>query len=182
MAFEQSSAISAVHAAREDWFERAALGASLLCLVHCLALPLIMAALPALSRVLAIPESFHLDVLAFAVPVSGWTLLNGRGRHGAAWPLMLGIAGLALLAIGALAFGKTRGETPLTVLGSLTLAAAHLSNWRLRHVCHLAVTGVQPRALPLGSDVSRISEPDRHPGADGEPSTLPGRRRLTESG
>jgi hypothetical protein len=117
----------------EDWFERAAVGASLLCLVHCLALPLLLAALPALSRFLAIPEGFHVGLLFFAVPASGIALVAGRARHGGTRPLLWGIAGLSFLAIAALALAETRWETPVTVGGSLILAAAHISNWRLRH-------------------------------------------------
>lgn len=120
---------------REDWLETIALSASMLCLIHCLALPLVIAALPVLSSALAIPESFHLWVLAFALPASGTALIAGRAKHGAIRPLVAGAAGLALLALGALAFGETRAETPLTVLGSLTLAAAHYANWRLRRNC-----------------------------------------------
>jgi hypothetical protein len=119
-----------------DWAERAAFGASFACLLHCLALPLVLAALPVLSSVLAIPETFHVWVLAFAVPVSGVALLTGGARHRAGYPLLLEVISLMLLAIGALLFGSTAGETPITVLGSLTLAAAHLANWRLRHEHH----------------------------------------------
>jgi len=119
-----------------DWVERAAIGASLLCLVHCLALPLIIAALPALSEILSVPESVHLWILAFAVPSSLLALLTGRASHGAAYPAFAGIAGLILLAIGAIAFGGTATETPVTVAGSLFLAAAHIANWHLRHARH----------------------------------------------
>ncbi len=118
---------------REDWFERAAMSASLLCLIHCLALPLIIAALPVLSSILTVPESFHVWVLAFAVPASGAALIAGRTQHGEVWPLALGALGLILLAIGAMVFGESAGETPITVAGSLLLAAAHIGNWRLRH-------------------------------------------------
>lgn len=117
---------------QENWVESAAMGASMLCLVHCLALPLILAALPTLSSVLDIPESFHLWVLAFAVPASGAALFAGRARHGAIWPLAIGACGLALLAIGAIVLGSRPAETPTTVLGSLFLVGAHLANWRLR--------------------------------------------------
>lgn len=120
-------------AIRDDWLDRAALGASLLCLAHCLALPLLFAALPVLARLLAIPESFHLWVLVFALPTSGFALFSGRGAHGALWPMAMGMSGLGLMALGAAWFGQTPGETPLTVAGSLTLAAAHIANWRLRH-------------------------------------------------
>jgi len=115
-----------------DWVERAAIGASLLCLVHCLALPLVIASLPALSGILSVPESVHLWILAFAVPSSLLALLTGRASHGAAYPVFAGIAGLILLAIGAIAFGGTATETPVTVAGSLFLAAAHIANWRRR--------------------------------------------------
>ena len=115
-----------------NWIEGAAMSASLLCLIHCLALPLILAALPAMSSVLPISESFHLWVLAFAIPASCAALFAGRARHGARWPLLLGIAGLGLLAVGAILFGSTPMETPTTVAGSIALVAAHVANWRLR--------------------------------------------------
>jgi len=120
---------------REDWLERAALGASFLCLVHCLALPILIAALPALSRFLDVPESFHVWMLAFVVPASATALLSGRARHGAAWPLGIGGVGLLLLGAGALLVPEGAAETVLTISGSLALAAAHVGNWRLRHTC-----------------------------------------------
>ncbi len=133
---EKTSGTNAAATLRTDWIERAAVGASLLCLVHCLALPLLIAALPALSNILAMPESIHLWILAFAVPTSLLALLTGRARHGAIWPVVIGIAGLALLALGTLVWGKTAAETPITVAGSLSLALAHILNWRLRHARH----------------------------------------------
>ena len=120
-------------ARREDWLERAGLAASMLCLVHCLALPLLFALLPSLIATFSLPESFHLWVLAFAVPASGFALFSGHGRHGAIHPLITGITGLALLAIGVLRFGASPWEMPVTVAGSLCLAFAHIRNWRLRH-------------------------------------------------
>jgi hypothetical protein len=121
---------------RVDWIERAALSASLLCLIHCLALPLLFAALPMLSKLLALPESIHIWLLAFAVPASGLALVSGRARHGALYPLAVGAAGLALLAVGALAVAATPAEAWVTVAGSLSLAFAHVANWRLRHALH----------------------------------------------
>ena len=50
--------------------EHTALGASLLCLIHCLALPLLFAALPALSSVIPVSRTIHLEMLAIAVPTS----------------------------------------------------------------------------------------------------------------
>lgn len=119
-----------------DWVERAAVGASALCLVHCTGLPLLLAALPALSSLVALPESFHVWVLAFAVPTSALALVTGRRHHRRIYPLMIGAAGLVLLAIGALLLLGGHWETPVTIAGSLCLAVAHVGNWRLRHHHH----------------------------------------------
>ena len=119
-----------------DWVERAALGASALCLVHCIGLPLLLAALPALSSLIPVPESFHVWILAFAVPTSALALITGWRHHRRAYPLTIGAAGLVLLAIGALLLLGGRWETPVTIMGSLCLACAHIANWRLRHVRH----------------------------------------------
>ena len=119
--------------AHEDWLHRLAAGASLVCLMHCLGLPLLVAALPALSHGHNIPESFHIWVVIFAVPTSLWALLSGRSRHAARAPLLLGVAGLLLLVSGVTILHDMGLETPATVAGSLLLSAAHLANWRLRH-------------------------------------------------
>ena len=119
-----------------DWFERAAVGASALCLIHCAGLPLLLAALPALSKLIALPESFHIWVLGFAVPMSGAALLLGHRRHRASSPLVAGGIGLALLSIGALLLLGGPLETPVTIAGSICLVFAHFSNWRRRHRQH----------------------------------------------
>lgn len=125
-----------VGASPTDWFERAAVGASALCLIHCAGLPLLLAALPALSKVLALPENVHVWVLGFAIPTSGLALLLGYKQHASWSPLLLGSFGLLALSVGALVVLGTQFETPITVAGSLCLVSAHVLNWRLRHYGH----------------------------------------------
>lgn len=127
---------SATRAPGIDWVERAAIGASALCLIHCAGLPLLLAALPALSALIHVPESFHVWILAFAVPSAALALFGGKRRHRRAYPLLAGLAGLILLATGALLLLGGPWETPVTILGSLCLAFAHVANWRLRHRHH----------------------------------------------
>lgn len=127
---------TAAGAPATDWLERAAVGASLLCLIHCAGLPLLLAVLPALAQVIALPETLHLWLLAFAIPTSGFTLILGHRRHRAWAPLVTGASGLALLSVGALALADTPFETPLTMLGSISLVSAHIANWRARHREH----------------------------------------------
>lgn len=118
-----------------DWAERAAVGASAACLAHCLVLPLLLAATPALTSVLQMPESVHLWMLAIAIPSAALALYQGCRRHGSRLPLIGGLIGLSLLALGAVALGETWLEVPFTVAGSVILVSAHLINWRLRHGC-----------------------------------------------
>lgn len=116
-----------------DWVERAAIGASLLCMAHCLALPLLIAALPAFSSALSLPKDLHRWIIAFAIPMALVALTQGRVRHGSIGPMVGGLLGLALLAAGAWLADSEAAETPLTVLGSLSLAIGHIANWRMRH-------------------------------------------------
>lgn len=114
------------------WFDGLGMGASVLCLVHCLGLPLLIAALPALASRIDPGEGFHIAVLLFAIPVSGLALVEGWRRHRGLAPLFVGSAGLVLLAAGLMFGSEAAIETGLTVVGSLMLAGAHIANWRGR--------------------------------------------------
>jgi hypothetical protein len=120
-----------------------ALSASFLCLIHCLALPLLLAALPALATILRIPESFHLWMLTFAVPASMLAVLQGHRHHHRILPPAIAVAGLLLMAIGVLSARSERLELLLSVSGGLTLAWAHVINWRLRRLAS------SPRHFPF---------------------------------
>ncbi len=114
-----------------NMLDRAATGAALLCLVHCLLLPLALAALPTLGTALAVPESFHLGMVLFALPTSLWALASGFAVNRSRVILPLGLAGLALLLLGLCL--PAPHETVASVAGSLLLCAAHVGNWRQRH-------------------------------------------------
>ena len=120
----------------QDMVEGMAVGAALICLVHCIALPVVIALLPALATVAPIPETFHIVALSFAVPATGGALFIGYRHHRLVAPMLIGGIGLALLALGVLRWGETPLEIPVTIFGSLLIAAAHIANWRLRHAGH----------------------------------------------
>jgi len=105
----------------------AAIGLSSLCLVHCLALPLMASLLP-LAGAWAEAPWVHWAFALTAAPISLWALT----RRPAVWPLGLGAAGLLLLFAGAAEFPGHETETVVTVAGGLLLACAHILNWR-RH-------------------------------------------------
>lgn len=115
-----------------DLVETMAIAAATACLAHCVALPLVIAALPVLATVVPVPTSFHIAALIFAVPTTLFALGIGYRHHRRALPVLAGLAGLALLGIAVLVYERTPGEAPVTIAGSLLIAGAHLSNWRLR--------------------------------------------------
>ncbi|MBB5710252.1 MerC domain-containing protein [Sphingomonas xinjiangensis] len=116
---------------RQTWLDGAAASVSLLCLVHCLALPLLIAALPALSQVLAVPEGFHRGVALIALPASSVALLSGFRRHRSARALALAVLGLGAIGWGAFGAQSASAELVATVIGSVLVSAAHVVNWAL---------------------------------------------------
>jgi len=84
--------------------------ASGLCLLHCLALPLIIAALPSLGGAVA-GSGTHWVLLAFALPVSLWVLTRG-----------------------VVFYEGHSAERILTVAGVSFVAAAHLVRWRRKRL------------------------------------------------
>ncbi|WP_088182045.1 MerC domain-containing protein [Sphingobium sp. Z007] len=116
--------------ARTGWLDGFALCASSLCTLHCLGLPLLFALLPAFASRIDPGESFHLLMLALAVPTSVSALGQGWRRYGAPGPMLLGVAGLGLMAVGALIATGEIAEAVWTVAGSALLAGAHIRNWR----------------------------------------------------
>jgi MerC mercury resistance protein len=112
--------------------DAAAIGLSAVCLVHCLVLPVAVAALPLLA-VVADAEWVHFLVVALAAPVA---VLALRRRGTPIWMRALALCGLAALVAGALEFPSHEAETPLTVVGALVLATVHASNLLRRHRAH----------------------------------------------
>jgi hypothetical protein len=106
-----------------------AVSASLLCLAHCLALPLLVASLPALGVLATNSVVVHALLLMLAVPLGVWALARGRHRAGW-WPLALGVAGFTLMGTALLL--APLGERWLTVAGVSLVAIAHWGNWRAR--------------------------------------------------
>ena len=113
---------------------------SFTCLLHCLTLPLLLLLAPALSRWIALPEGIHAAILLLALPAAAIAMRDGWRRHRRLVPTVLAVSGLGLLALGLSAHegwiataDPEAADRLLTSVGALTLAAAHLVNWRWRH-------------------------------------------------
>lgn len=114
-------------------FDISAITLSMLCLIHCLALPLLAAALPLLG-VWAEKEWVHVAFVLIAMPLTSLALWRAHRRRRLPSALrVLAALGLAGLAAGALGWPREAWETPITVAGSLMLAGAHVWNWSRYH-------------------------------------------------
>lgn len=116
------------------WADASAIALSGLCLLHCLALPLLASLLPLLGT-WSEAEWVHGLFIALAMPVTGYALWRTHRRQPLPSPMWwLAGGGLSLLAAGALGWPLVDAETGLTVAGSLMLAGTHVWNaLRRRH-------------------------------------------------
>ncbi|WP_434212742.1 MerC domain-containing protein [[Pseudomonas] boreopolis] len=113
-------------------FDASAMTLSGLCLLHCLALPLLASLLP-LFGAWSEAEWVHMAFAGVALPISGYALWRAHRRRALPPGLWaMATAGLAGLLLGALGWPAHALETPLTVAGSTLVAGAHFWNWR-RH-------------------------------------------------
>ncbi len=132
--------IMCLPAARPRLADLTGIALSFTCLLHCLALPLVLLLAPALSRWIALPEGIHAAILLLALPAAAIAMRDGWKLHRRLMPAVIAAIGLSLLALGLSAHeGWIEAADPeaadrlLTSVGALTLAAAHLVNWRWRH-------------------------------------------------
>lgn len=115
--------------ARLDLF---AVGLSALCVIHCVALPLLVAIMPVIA-IAAENELAHKLIVLAAVPVSLrviWKTLPLAENK-----LFIGVvsAGLALLLLAAFIEALSAYEQPITVAGALLLSTGHI--WHLVRRC-----------------------------------------------
>lgn len=115
--------------------DRVGFAASLLCAVHCAALPLVLAVLPALGLRVGGWIDFDQAFVVFATLLGATTLTLGWRRHRAFHAWLLLVPGLVLVWVGAFTRLHDHSMTHVAVMtvGGLLLAAAHLVNLRLTH-------------------------------------------------
>lgn len=113
--------------------ESAAASVSLLCLIHCLALPLLLVLLPGAAGLFVESDAFHVAAVALAAPGASVAFVMGYRQHAAILPAVIGGGGLGCLIAALLVAHGTVAETYLMVAGSLILVAGHVLNWRARN-------------------------------------------------
>jgi hypothetical protein len=115
-----------------------AMGISLsgLCMIHCLALPLLVSLFP-LAGAWAEAPWVHWLFVILAGPLAAYVLSRPDAAGRRDWPLIaIGAIGVELLFLAAAEFPTHETETLMTVTGGLVLAGAHILNWRKRSHVH----------------------------------------------
>ena len=114
------------------YFDRIAIALSTICIVHCLAMPLLIAFLPLAAITLGNDGHFHWLMLWLVVPTSALGFALGFRVHARAGIVAVGAVAVAVLAVvalwghGAWAPGL---EVAVNVAASLLLAGAHWRNF-----------------------------------------------------
>ena len=117
--------------------------ASLVCLVHCLALPAIMSILPIFMIQLS-TSIFHVAMLALIIPTTFYAIWQGSKRHSNRAPIIFAVIGIAFLACEvALHELRLSDSHLLAPVGGAFLITCHIFNIRAckkslhcGHHCH----------------------------------------------
>ena len=119
--------------------DKAAIGLSFACALHCLAVPLFLALFPSGALSGLADERIHLGLLVLIIPISVFSLTVGCRLHRSLTVVALGIAGICILSFSALLAHDMGGEsleTTGTVLGSGIVALSHALNFKSCRVAH----------------------------------------------
>jgi hypothetical protein len=119
---------------RRRLLDRIGATGSLLCAVHCAALPLLIAILPSLGIASWLSEDFEEWFAVFATVLGSFALIAGYRRHRALHALVLLVPGLLLIWVGVMYSPLHHSVLPHAVvmtLGGSLIALAHLANLRL---------------------------------------------------
>ncbi len=129
--------------------DQLAIGMAVLCGIHCLLMPVIIALLPIVAAGFFAHEHFHLWMLLFVLPTTSISIFMGCRKHKDHWTAALSLTGLGIM-IGVTAFeyishsscascpGCARtAEAPvppsawINTAAGLFLASAHIRNFKL---------------------------------------------------
>jgi hypothetical protein len=120
------------------WWDRLGITLSIVCLVHCLALPFVIVALPLVAGQMLHTSGFHIAMALMLLPVALLAVVPGLRMHGRISVAAAMAAGLSLLSTAAFAgedLLSHEWQIGLTVAGGAILVAAHAVNLALCRAC-----------------------------------------------
>lgn len=107
---------------------------SVLCIVHCLAMPFVLAMAPTASHFLG---GVHPVLLVFVIGTALWAFIPGYRHHRRPIIIAAALAGVALLTVATVVFeGDVWLESGFTIPGAALLMWAHWQNRRCLNPSH----------------------------------------------
>jgi hypothetical protein len=110
--------------------DRAGFIMSAACAVHCALMPFVAGLLPLIGFGFLAGRHAEVVLLLAAAAIALISLIGGCRHHGRFGPLAMVGVGFTAILVGRI-FLTDAAETLLVVPGALTIALAHLANWRL---------------------------------------------------
>lgn len=134
-----SCGTSCSHSTHKDAsMDKLGLWSSLICSIHCLATPIVLAVFFSLKVSNLLIESWEsVDMIClFLAPIFAWfSLKHGLNQHGSAWPSGIFSFGFLFLTLGVYSFSDHANHsdghlahTSLMILGGLLVALSHTLN------------------------------------------------------
>ncbi|NTS78265.1 MerC domain-containing protein [Catenovulum sp. SM1970] len=114
--------------------DKAAIGLSVFCTLHCLFLPLVLILFPTFSSIWFEGEAFHRMLLISIVPISLAAFTLGCKKHKNISVAVYGLTGLLILVIAGFFMHDLLGELGekvFTVIGAAVVAFGHYKNHQL---------------------------------------------------
>jgi hypothetical protein len=111
-----------------------AVSLSVLCILHCLLLPIMVITIPSMASLFFVHEAFHAWMVMTVIPVSAMALYSGWKEHRVVKIGAIGFMGLLLLSCAAFLghdFLSESSEVFLTVIGTTVITLAHIWNYVL---------------------------------------------------
>ena len=142
----------------KPWADLAGMFASIGCAIHCAAMPLVLAYLPAFGLEWLADEGFHCWMAAICFALAAAAFVSGGRKHGSLAPAMWGTAGLLLLTTAAYGLegaccAACSNESPNSV-ASLTVSDADgplcQSTLSVESRSDRVLTQFVPLATPMG--------------------------------
>ena len=116
--------------------------ASIICAIHCIALPFLLATLPVLGLGFLLNETLEKGLVVVSILIAGLSLLWGVRLHGRWRAIPFYVLGALLLVLGMFVMAHEHHhvqEHPLGLVvlltGAISMASSHLINRRLCRSC-----------------------------------------------
>lgn len=120
------------------FWDQLGIGLSLLCTIHCLALPFGLMFFPLLAQYFLTHPLIHLVLALLIIPSGAYAFIQGYKNHSSKWVLITGLVGLGVLSLAIILFHVLKirfPEVPVVMFGSIALLTAHIANLHKNKNC-----------------------------------------------